>query len=250
MYIDFCFSCKDEIFFTWNKSDSVALQGFIIDIRETDRTVLLNMSTGSSVEFMNIRIENRDSELFTCVHHEPGVQKYRLPFVVGHTKLAHSDWLRSALIRAACCCTTVDDFQAEKTYIEVTFLANGYSPVFVDKHVQHFFDYFHSSAMRHSLDQTMYNKFRLKWFDYMLLQHEHSDETMKLIEQGQLVHLNYFYEYGPRCQFNERFFQLWSLYFNRHPTLRRDKLKLRIQPKHYQTLNSFLVGRKLGSLIV
>ncbi|CAF3411863.1 unnamed protein product [Rotaria socialis] len=148
--------CKDEIFFTWNKTDNVGLQGFLQDIRETDRTVRYHRSTGAKVEFMNIRIENRDSNLFTSIYHESGVQKYRLPYVVGHTKLAHSDWLRSALIRAACCCTSVDDCHTEKTYLEVTLLANGYSLVFIDKHVQHFFDYFHASSMRYSMDQVMY----------------------------------------------------------------------------------------------
>ncbi|CAF4142130.1 unnamed protein product, partial [Rotaria sordida] len=65
----------------------------------------------------------------------------------GHSKLAHSDWFLSALIRAVCYCSSVEDFNQERIYLELTSLTNGYSLLFVEAHVQYFCDYFHTHAM-------------------------------------------------------------------------------------------------------
>ena len=240
---------KDQLFFTWNKSNKVALQTFLQDIRENDRTVRFQMSTDFSVDYLNVLVENRKGQLYTRVYHDPTIQKYRLPYVINHSKLAHSNWLRSALIRAACCCSSVSDFHEEKIYIELTLLTNGYSFTFVETHVQHFFDYFHAPTMRYSMDQSTYNKFRHQWFDYMSMQHTLTDELQNFDDNNHLIHLNYIYEYGPRCRFNEQFYQLWYDYFNKHPTLSKDKLKLIVTPKHYQTLYTLFTGKKLKNLI-
>ncbi|CAF4337030.1 unnamed protein product, partial [Rotaria magnacalcarata] len=37
-----------------------------------------------------------------------------------------SHWLRSSLIRAVRYCTTIEDFNQERIYLEMTYLANGY----------------------------------------------------------------------------------------------------------------------------
>ena len=40
---------------------------------------------------MNVYIENRHGHLYTRVHHDPTIQRCTLPYVTGHSKLAHSD---------------------------------------------------------------------------------------------------------------------------------------------------------------
>ena len=40
---------------------------------------------------MNVYIENRHSHLYTRVHDDPTIQRCPLPYVTGHSKLAHSD---------------------------------------------------------------------------------------------------------------------------------------------------------------
>ncbi|CAF1388486.1 unnamed protein product, partial [Rotaria magnacalcarata] len=42
-------------------------------------------------------------------------------------------------------------------------------------------------------------------------------------DNGHLIRLNYLYEQGPRCQFNQEFYQLWSSYFKNHSTLSEEK---------------------------
>ncbi|CAF5117651.1 unnamed protein product, partial [Rotaria magnacalcarata] len=173
----------------------------------------------SSVPFLNAFVQNQNGNLFSRIYRHPLIQGYSLPYEVGHAKLVHSDWLRSALIRAVCYCSSVEDFNLERIYLELTCLTNGYSLRFVETHVQHFFNFFHLHPMRYSRDQIIYNKFRHSWFNYIKMQHELSDQLQQFDDKGQLIHLNYVYEYGARYQFNEQFHRIWSEYFNQHPNL-------------------------------
>ena len=63
-------------------------------------------------------------------------------------------------MRAVCLCSSPDYFIKERIYLEITFLINGYSLMFVETYVQHFFHYFHAGNMRYMTNQTMYDQFR------------------------------------------------------------------------------------------
>lgn len=235
---------KDEIFFTWNQSNDKELERFLQAIKEQYPQVQFEETIESSTQYLNAYVENRHGKLYSRVNHNSTMERYALPYVMGHSKLAYSDWLRSALIRAVCYCSLVEDFHRERIYLELTCLVNGYSLLFVETHVQHFFNYFHASNQRYSMDQSMYNKFRQQWFDYMEKQHERSDQLQKLHNQGHLIHLNYIYEYGPRCKFNQDFQHLWSQYFNNHPSLSKEKCTILPTAKHLHSLNALLTQQK------
>ena len=96
---------------------------------------------------MNAYIENRQGHLCTRVHHDPTIQRYTLSYVTGHSKLAYRDWLQSSLMRAVCLCSSADDFMKERVYLEIIFLVNGYSLMFVETCVQYFFNFFHVPHM-------------------------------------------------------------------------------------------------------
>ncbi|CAF1502789.1 unnamed protein product [Adineta ricciae] len=121
--------------------------------------------------------------------------RYTLPYVVGQSKMRHSEWFRSALLRAVCYCSSAEDFHQERIYPELTYLVNGYSFYFVESHVQHFFDYFE-------------------------LQMQRSTQLQELNDNNQVARFNYYYNYWPRCEFNRYFHELWSRHFASHPTLR------------------------------
>ncbi|CAF1234049.1 unnamed protein product, partial [Rotaria magnacalcarata] len=133
----------------------------------------------SSVPFLHAFVQNQNGNLFSRIYRHPLIQSYSLPYEVGHAKLVHSDWLRSVLIRAVCYYSSVEDFNLERIYLELTCLTKGYSLRFVETHVQHFFNFFHLHPMRYSRDQIMYNKFRHNWFNYIKIQHELSDQLQQ-----------------------------------------------------------------------
>ncbi|CAF4090589.1 unnamed protein product [Rotaria sordida] len=96
--------------FTWDKSSAIELEKFIENIREKHWNVRFQKFISTNVQFLNASIENRQGQLYSQVHCDSNMSRYTLPYLLGHSKSAHSDWLRTALIRAVCYCTSVDDF--------------------------------------------------------------------------------------------------------------------------------------------
>ncbi|CAF4372262.1 unnamed protein product, partial [Adineta steineri] len=141
-----------------------------------------------------------------------------------------------------CCCSLIEDFRRERIYLELSYLTNGYSLLFVESHIQHFFEYFHTPHLQYINNQTQYNEFRLKWLDYIGMQYELTDQLQQCDSQGRLIRLQYLYEWGPRCNFNQKFLDLWSEYFRRHPLLSTEKLKILLTTKHEYSLNTLLGG--------
>ncbi|CAF4305823.1 unnamed protein product, partial [Rotaria magnacalcarata] len=67
--------------------------------------------------------------------------------------------------RAIRYCTSIEDFNQERIYLEMTYLANGYSIDFIDKHIQHFFKFFDAKSLQQlPLDQGAYKKIRHRLF--------------------------------------------------------------------------------------
>ncbi|CAF3947392.1 unnamed protein product [Rotaria magnacalcarata] len=217
---------------------------FLQTIRDKNPNVQFQKLIGTNVPFLNAFVKNQNGELSTRVYHHPILPRYTLPYVVGHSKLAHGDWFRSALIRAVCYCSSIENFNLERIYLKLTYLANGYSIFFVENNVQHFFGYFHADTMRYLKDQTMYDKFRHDWFGYMRMQYELSEKLQTFNDNDCLIHLNYLYEFGPKCQFNQQFHCLWSESFNQHANLSKDKVKVQLTTKHQHWLNSLLAREK------
>ncbi len=213
-------------------------------MQKQQTNVHFQLSIGPNVVFFNAYIANQDGQLYTRVYHDPSIQSHTLPYVVGHSKLSHSNWLRSALIRAVCYCSSVEDFHQERIYLELTCLINGYTFLFVESHVYHFFNYFNAESMRYRLDQTAYHSFRSRWFDYLDMQRTQSDQLQKLDDNDQIIRLYYLYDSGPRCQFNQDFHLCWSKYFKDHPVLSNDKMKIILTTKHFHSLNALLTQYK------
>ncbi|CAF1285263.1 unnamed protein product [Rotaria sp. Silwood1] len=231
---------KDRIFFTWNKSTAIALETFLEDLREKHRNIRFQKLIGTTVSFLNAYIENRQGQLYTRVHHDSNMQRYILPYVIGHTKSSHSDWLFFALIRAVYYCTSVDDFQQERVYLELTYLINGYSVLFVETHVKFFFNHFSSETMRFSYNQNSYDQFRQQWFKFIEQRHELSQQLQKLDDTNCLFQFHYIYDFGPKCRFNRDFRQLWHQYFQQHPTLSEENCKIILNAKNFHSLNTLL----------
>ncbi|CAF4310012.1 unnamed protein product, partial [Rotaria sordida] len=229
------FRYKDQIFFTWNKSSTLELETFIENIREQHQNVRFQKFISTNVQFLNASIENRQGQLYSQVHYDSNMPRYTLPYLLGHSKSAHSDWLRTALIRAVCHCTSVDDFRQERIALELTYLINGYSLLFVETHIKHFFNYFHAQTMRYSRNQNTYDKFRQQWFKFVEQRHELSEQLEKFNNNGRLIQFNYIYDFGPRCRFNREFDRLWSHYFQKHPILSEENSKIILTTKHFHS---------------
>ncbi|CAF1435315.1 unnamed protein product, partial [Rotaria sordida] len=215
---------KNQIFFTWYHGTESELCDFLQTIKEKFPNVQFQKFIGYNAVFLNTFIENQQGQLYSRINYHPILPQFRLPYLVGHPKLGHSDWLRWSLIRAVCCCSLIEDFRRERIYLELSYLTNGYSLLFVETHIQNFFEYFHTSHLRFTKNQTEYNTFRQQWFDYIDIQYELTDQLQQFDDQGRLIRLHHLYEYGSVSEFNNKFLRLWSEYFHHHPIFSKERL--------------------------
>ena len=230
---------QQDIFLTWNGTED-ELRKLLQLIQTRDPNVQFDLSIGSSVHYLNAYVENRSGQLFSRVDHSQDHQQYTLPYMNHHSIEEHSDWLRFALLRAACYSTSIVDFTRERLYLEMTYLTNGYSLFYVEQRVTHFFEYFDPINIRYNTDQKVYERFRSQILVYIEKRKEVLEKIYQYDDNRKLFHFHYLYEYGPRFKFNEMFHNLWTQYFKKHPILSTDKAKIMLTSKHQYSLNAYL----------
>jgi len=242
------YRCKNQIFFTWNQSVN-KLNQFLQTIGSQYSYLVLEAEFGSRVTFLNAYIENLNGTLYTRVYHDPNIQKYTLPYVIGNAKVVHSHWFRSALIQAVRYCTSVYDFNHERIYLEITCLANGYSLEFVERRIKHFFTHFDATSLRLSLDQNVYDKLRHRLFNFISEQHSFVQKNQELEKKNQRIGLTYHYQFGPKRKFNKKLRVILSE--NLRTTAQSSsvsainkKIKIILTTKQQYSLNALLSQQK------
>jgi len=214
------------------------------DIVRKHPNVQLEVTIGQNVQFLNINIENQNGTLYTCVYHDPNIQKYTLPYVISDAKAAHSHWFRSALIRAVRYCTSVYDFNRERIYLEMTCLANGYSLEFVDRRINHFFTHFDATSLRSVLNQQVYNQLRLRLFNFISEQQKFIDLKRESEKKNQRVQLTYLYQFGSKLQFHKKLREILSENVHTAAQFSKKKTKIILTPKQQYSLNALLSQQK------
>lgn len=228
-------------FFTWNRSIQDC-ETMFEELQQTlDRHIEMTTFVGSHVNFFDAFLENQDGRLYTRVHHDTTSQPFLLPYSHEHPRLFHRQWFQYALIRAAQYCCQETDFENERIYIALTFLANGYSLDFVESNLKQFFSRFLPSqyhSMR--LSPAVYFPMRRELFRYVNEQKTKRNEEKQLEKHHQLIVLHYLYDWGLRNQFNEKFHELWSNILNHDLAFKNYGLKIKLKTKHCYSSNTFL----------
>ncbi|CAF4263297.1 unnamed protein product, partial [Rotaria sordida] len=132
-------------FFTWNASTDYLERLFDERQLTLDSDIKLTTYIDTRVEFLNAIIVNNRGFLETRVYHNQEEQPFLLPYAKNHPRLRHRQWFRYALIRAGQYCSSFEDFEEERRYIEMTFLTNGYSLDFVEYNLRQFYSRFFRS---------------------------------------------------------------------------------------------------------
>lgn len=245
----YSFRCRDRLFFTWNQSSELFEQA-IERVRQRASQIKFETKINFQVDFLQVYIENRQGVLYTRVYHDPLVQKYTLPFVNRHTYVEHSHWLRSSLIQAVRYCTSVEDFNHERAYLQVTLLANGYGLEFIEKRMAHFYHHFDVVSLRQTFNQQVYDRLRHQMFNFSNEQNKRCKEEQELDERKQLVHLTYSYQYGPCLEFERQCQRLLSQQVASRLKILPNKMKIILQTKQQYTLNALLSQQKPSNEIV
>ena len=229
----------DAIIMTWNAPiERVRPLLEALDQKHPDIRIITTM--GYSVDFLGVHIENRKGTLYTRVHHDPSSPRFLLPYVIHHPRLFYRQWSQWALTRAIRSCTSVNDFDRERLYIELTLLTHGYSLDFVQSMLTTFYVKHFATALQQYLDRTVYGTLRRRLIRTSDLEEQQRRQQLKWKSTNQLIHLHYLYDWGSRCQFNAKFKQLWSDLIEKDSTLSKYGLKLKLSSIHCYTLNSLL----------
>ncbi|CAF4960736.1 unnamed protein product, partial [Rotaria magnacalcarata] len=170
--------CQNQIFFTWNQSLN-ELEQILKSMKSDYHHLSFDIHIGKNLNYLDLYLENHNGILYSRVHHQHNQQPYTLPYISskGNSIRTYSHWLRSSLLRAIRYCTSIEDFNQERIYLEMTYLANGYSIDFIDKHIQHFFKFFDAKSLQQlPLDQGAYKKIRHRLFNFMREQRQHKEK--------------------------------------------------------------------------
>ena len=222
----------DMGFLTWNGSVDT-LQTVFNELKRQHPEFQLIISIGAIVHFLDAHIENRKGSLYTRVHHDPNEQRFILPYAIGHPRLLHRQWFRFALARAGQYCSVFEDFEDERLYIELTFVANGYSVEFVNDHLVQFFKRYNPVRQQSNLNRFIYLSLRR--------------QLLRSIEQQQnaevnreYIHIRYLFDWGSRVEFNRKFYRLWSQILEQDPTFKTYGLKIKLSSLHCYSSNALL----------
>ncbi|CAF1691210.1 unnamed protein product, partial [Adineta ricciae] len=112
------------------------------------------------------------------------------------------------------------DFQQERLEIELTFLANGYSLKYVQYLLQQFLRRHPAPKDSFLFNKSSYDTFRHDIFRYC------NARQLQSVANGNLVQLEYLFDWGNRHEFNQKFYQLWSTRINTDPNFQKLNLKI------------------------
>lgn len=241
---------KNMAFFIYHGTNQT-LENIFNHLNQTHSDIQIEHFFGTNVHFLNIQIDNQQGHLHTSVYHNPTIEPYTLPYVIGHTELIYGQYFHSALIRAVCYCTNMYDFDRERLYLELTFLINGFPLSIIEYYLQKFFRRFKVplSFQEQLLDATVYEQLRREMFQYIDQQKVLTGKTQEFANHDHFFHFYYRYEWGRRRKFNQQFRELWSKYIATYPMLTGNCAQINLTTKHLHSLNALLAREKPVTLI-
>ncbi|CAF2071216.1 unnamed protein product [Rotaria magnacalcarata] len=99
-----------------------------------DLNIQLKAQAGSSIDFLDLSVENVNGHLLTKVYHKPSHEPYYLPFNSVHPMHMKKNIPFAMLLRAIRYCSTFKAFLNEREDLRMALLLNKYPCVFIDKH--------------------------------------------------------------------------------------------------------------------
>lgn len=115
----------DDIFLTSNQSLH-AINDMLDKLNSQHPNIKLVRQVGTSVSFLDVRIENRDGILATSVFHKEAAEPYIIPFNSDHPRHVFANIIENALLRVVRYSSTVSTFQSEQRALKLMLLYNGF----------------------------------------------------------------------------------------------------------------------------
>ena len=221
---------------TWSGSTDL-LHALLDKVEQLfDSNIKLRIYIDIKVNFLQLFTENQRDSLYTrCSRDRRQSQRFLLPYTRGHPRIFHRQWFRFALIRAGLYCSSFEDFENERIYLEATLLANGYTLDFVEYHLRQFYPIQQQQLILNSLT---YNTIHRELFRFIEQEKNQIQYELQLNKNHQLIQLYYFSDWRSQCQFNIKFYELWSSIIEQDPKFKKYVVTIGLQTKHCYSSNT------------
>ena len=227
-----------------------------------DENIRISRSIGSTVEFLDVGVDNNQGKLKTTVFHKPAAEPYIVPFLSDHPRHVHRNTIKGALFRAGRLCSNVQDFDRERLNIELTLLLNGYPPRFVSYHFKRFFEQNNATSLMLQLDDDVYKELHQQLILRPTRREREQEETVFVQNQSSSteiqqqkwnkkeIRIPFTFESGPKLDLKRQLRLLWAKYYKYKGSPMNDVI-LKFSTTNNKSLNQLLVKKKpIKSMLV
>ena len=149
----------DHLVLTWNGTreelQSLANQ---TNLTHTNRPIL---SIGAEINCFDAQISHDQGLLQTTVYHQPAFEPHALPYVCETSSTqSHFLILRAALLRAILYCSTIHEFESERSFINLSFIINDVPLTFIQQTTENFLREFNIPTTDNYLEDTSFQELR------------------------------------------------------------------------------------------
>ncbi|CAF1666200.1 unnamed protein product [Rotaria magnacalcarata] len=171
-----------------------------------DENIKLSANIGSTVNFLDLQIENQDGQLFTTVFQKPSYEPYYLPFNSIHPLHMKKNIPFTMLLRAIRFCSTFKSYLNEREKLRMALLLNKYPNKIIDEQFNNMLLKFNVSEL---LTFNNYVKYRQAVIDSPV-----KEKLSVNYEKSIFVHFTYC---SSMKAFPIKFHTLWEKYFDKSP---------------------------------
>ena len=171
-----------------------------------NENINLSANISSSVNFLDLYIENRDGQLFISVYQKPSYEPYYLPFNSIHPLHMKMNVSFTTLLRAIRYCSTFDGYLNEREKSRMALLLNKYPNKLIDQQFNKVLSKFNINK---SLSTYNYDTIRTKIVNTPM-----KEKIVKDYDKTMFVHFTYC---SSMKSFPKQFHKMWNQYFGESP---------------------------------
>ncbi|CAF1199834.1 unnamed protein product [Rotaria sordida] len=171
-----------------------------------DVNIKLSEKIGSTADFLDLHMENRDGQLFTTVYQKPCYEPYYLPFNSVHPLHMKKNIIFTMFLRTIRYCSTFQAYLNEREKLRMALLLNKYPNRIIDEQFNHVLSKFNIDQ---PLDFNNYNFIRQKIIEIPI-------KEKIPVNYGKIMFVHFTY-YSSMRTFPKTFHALWDEYFGESP---------------------------------
>ncbi|CAF2633529.1 unnamed protein product [Rotaria sp. Silwood2] len=217
-------------------------------LNEQDENIQIRWKISSTVDFLDVLVQNNHGELKTSVFHKPAAEPYILPFTSNHPRHVHRSTFKLQLFRAVRLCSHVEDFDNKRLNIELSFLLNDYPQKFISYHLKQFLQQYGVCTLLQYPNQSLYDKLHGQLLAQPTLREKLNNQQANSYQQkiytvNHDIQIQSTYERGCTLHFRKQLKKLWKKhYIDNNPVKRSFTIKFSTKTK--KNLTQLFVKKK------